>query len=195
MSIQNKFNAAIAKFDSANQADPNKEHYNGKDYSKELLYALRMTDQLSTFEPNASEALKLAVRCQHICRWEIDRQDYEMNRVGYLKWRHDLKIFHAKKAASILEEVGYEQDLIDEVKFLLQKKQLKKHEDTQTLEDVVCLVFLEYYFESFSKKYDKDKLVEILKKTWAKMSDKGHRAALELNLSSSSKALIAEAIS
>ncbi len=195
MSDSDKFNKAIAKFDLANEADPNKENFNGKSYPKELLYAIRMTNRLNSIRPDASEALKLAVRCQHICRWEIDRHNYEMNRVGYLKWRQDLKIFHAKKAESILKEVGYEQDLIDEVKFLLQKKQLKKHEDTQTLEDVVCLVFLEHYFESFSKKYDEDKLIDILRKTWAKMSEKGHEIALELNFSKDAKDLIAAAIS
>jgi len=190
-----KFKKAIQLFDAANSLDPNKELFEGKEYPKELLYAERMTNQLNKFAPNSSEALQLTVRCQHICRWEIPRDSYEMNRVGYLTWRKDLKDFHAKKAAEILNEVGYDEETINEVQFLLLKKQLKKNADTQTLEDVVCLVFLEFYFSKFSEKYSEEKLIDIVQKTWKKMSDKGHEAALELPLSESSLALITKALS
>ena len=190
-----KFKKAIQLFDAANSLDPNKELFEGKEYPKELLYAERMTDQLNKFAVNSSEALQLTVRCQHICRWEIPRDSYEMNRVGYLTWRKELKDFHAEKAAEILAEVGYDEETINEVQFLLLKKQLKKNADTQTLEDVVCLVFLEFYFSKFSEKYSEEKLIEIVQKTWKKMSDKGHEAALELSLPESSLALITKALS
>lgn len=190
-----KFKKAIQLFDTANSLDPNKELFEGKEVPKELLYAERMTNQLSSFAPNSSEALQLTVRCQHICRWEIPRDSYEMNRVGYLTWRKDLKDFHAKKATEILTEVGYNDQTIADVEFLLLKKQLKKNVDTQTLEDVVCLVFLEYYFEKFSEKYSEEKLIDIVQKTWAKMSEKGHEAALKLKLSESALALITKALS
>lgn len=190
-----KFKKAIQLFDAANSLDPNKELFEGKEYSKELLYAERMTNQLNKFAVNSSEALQLTVRCQHICRWEIPRDSYEMNRVGYLTWRKELKDFHAEKAAEILAEVGYDEETINEVQFLLLKKQLKKNADTQTLEDVVCLVFLEFYFSKFSEKYSEEKLIEIVQKTWKKMSDKGHEAALELSLPESSLALITKALS
>jgi len=190
-----KFKKAIQLFDEANSLDPNKELFEGKEVPKELLYAERMTNQLNIFAPNSSEALQLTVRCQHICRWEIPRDSYEMNRVGYLTWRKDLKDFHAKKAAEILIAAGYDNQTIADVEFLLLKKQLKKNADTQTLEDVVCLVFLEFYFAKFSKKYSEEKLIDIVQKTWAKMSEKGHEAALELKLSESSLALIAKALS
>ena len=117
-----------------------------------------------------------------------------MNRKGYLSWRKDLAKFHANKSAEILKEVGYDDTLIDNVTFLLQKKQLKRNDDTQLLEDVVCLVFLEYYFERFSKKYAEEKLIDIIQKTWAKMSDKGHEVALQLNFSKESLALIQKAL-
>lgn len=190
-----KFKKAIQLFDAANSLDPNKELFEGKEYPKELLYAERMTNQLNKFAVNSSEALQLTVRCQHICRWEIPRDSYEMNRVGYLTWRKELKDFHAEKAAEILTEVGYGEETINEVQFLLLKKQLKKNADTQTLEDVVCLVFLEFYFSKFSEKYSEEKLIEIVQKTWKKMSDKGHEAALELSLPESSLALITKALS
>ena len=190
-----KFNKAIQLFDEANSSDPNTEIFEGKEFPKELLYAMRMTEQLNKFAPNSSEALQLTVRCQHICRWEIPRDSYEMNRVGYLNWRKDLKDFHAKKASEILKSVGYDDEVIDDVAFLLLKKQLKKNADTQTLEDVICLVFLDFYFLKFSEKYSEEKLIDIVQKTWRKMSDKGHEAALELNLPASALALITKALS
>lgn len=189
-----KFNKAIQLFDKANSSDPNKEIFEKKEYPKELLYAIRMTERLNKFAPNPSEALKLTVRCQHICRWEIPRDSYEMNRVGYLNWRQDLKGFHAKKAASILKEVGYDDETIEQVEFLLLKKQLKKNAETQTLEDVVCLVFLEFYFLKFSEKYTEEKLVDIIQKTWKKMSKEGHKAALELKLPQKVLALVTKAL-
>ncbi len=194
MTESQKFIAAISQFDKSNENDPNKESFEGKVFSKELLYANRMTQCLDKFNPDAEEALKLAVRCQHIRRWEIPREDYEMNRVGYLKWRNDLKTFHADKASEILKEVGYEDELVESVRFLLLKKQLKQNEMTQALEDVICLVFLEFYFEKFSEKYSQEKMINILQKTWKKMSPDGHKAAMELRLSAHSQDLISKAL-
>lgn len=185
---------AFAYFDEANSKDPNVEVFKGQEYAKELLYAQRMSKQLSLFAPDASEALQLSARCQHICRWEIARDSYPMDRVGYLKWRQDLKKFHAKKAGDILKKVGYKDDVIEQVSFLLEKKQLKKNKDTQTLEDVICLVFLEYYFEPFAAKHPEDKLIDVVQKTWRKMSKEGQEAAVKLPLSNKSLALITKAL-
>lgn len=195
MKQSEQFIKAIQLFDAANSLDPNKEIFEGNEFPKELLYAERMTNQLNKFAPNSSEALQLTVRCQHICRWEIPRDSYEMNRVGYLTWRKELKDFHAKKASEILGKAGYNAETINEVEFLLLKKQLKKNADTQTLEDVVCLVFLEFYFSKFSEKYSEEKLIDIVQKTWKKMSEKGHKAALGLKLPESALALITKALS
>ncbi len=192
--MESKFETAIRLFDKANSQDPFTETSEGKEYPKELLYAIRMTDKLNSFEPNASEAVQLAVRCQHICRWTIARDSYEMNRKGYLTWRKDLAKFHAKKAAGIMMEVGYDEYQIDKVTFLLQKKQLKRNKETQLLEDVACLVFLEYYFEKFSKKYAEEKLIDIVQKTWAKMSENGQGAALKLNFSKGALTLVQRAL-
>jgi predicted transcriptional regulator len=189
-----KFNKAIQLFDEANSLDPTTEIFEGNKFPKELLYSVRMTEQLNKFAPNASETLKLAARCQHICRWKIPRDSYEMNRAGYLTWRKDLKDFHAKRAAEILNSVGYDDATIQQVVFLLLKKQLKKNADTQTLEDVVCLVFLEFYFLKFSEKYSEEKLIDIIQKTWKKMSEKGHEAALKLDFPKSTLVLISKAL-
>lgn len=185
-----KFKAAITLFDEVNSQDPNRELWKGQSFPKELLYARRMTNMLHQFEPTASESLQLAVRCQHICRWEIPRSDYPMNRKGYNQWRSSLRRFHANKAADILQQVGYEESVIERVVFLVLKKQLKRDPETQTLEDVICLVFLEFYFDAFSNKYEEEKLVDILRKTWNKMSEKGHEAALQLSLSERAGKLI-----
>ena len=195
MGNTDKLARAFHLFDEANGNDPNTEMLDGRSYPKEVLYALRMTEALNTFEPNASEALKLTARCQHICRWEIPRDNYEMNRVGYLKWRQDLKKFHAEKARTILEEVGYGNEIINQVEFLLLKKQLKKNEETQTLEDVICLVFLQHYFEPFALKHDEPKVIDILQKTWRKMSKKGQQAAMNLPFSKEALAIVNKAVS
>ncbi len=194
MPNQDKLQHAFQLFDIANQQDPNTEAFEGKSYPKELLYAQRMTGQLNRFYSDASEALQLTARCQHICRWKIARDSYPMNREGYLRWRQELKKFHAEKAATILQEVGYSEEMIAKVKFLLLKKQLRKNEETQILEDVICLVFLEYYFEAFAMKHPKEKTTDILQKTWRKMSEKGQKAALELPLSEYALSLVSEAI-
>lgn len=194
MASSDKLEKAFILFDKANEQDPNKEIFEGKEYAKEVLYAIRMTEKLNSFAPNASEVLQLTARCQHICRWEIARDSYEMNRTGYLTWRQDLKKFHAKKASELLESIGYDQETIDNVAFLLEKKQLKKNEETQTLEDVICLVFLEYYFEPFAQKYSEEKLIDILQKTWRKMSKEGQEAALKLPLSANSLTLVGKAL-
>lgn len=190
-----QFKEAIHQFDLANSQDPNKEKWEGNDYPKELLYAQRMTDCLEVFAPDASEALQLAARCQHIKRWEIPRDTYPMDRPGYHAWRNELKAYHAELAEGILREVGYDAETIERVKFLLQKKQLRRDPETQTLEDVICLVFLEFYFDDFSQKYDDEKLIDIIQKTWRKMSEKGHEAALKLDYSPKSLALIKQALS
>lgn len=188
-----QFDKAFFQFDEYNANDPKKEMVNNKEISTSLLYALRMTEKLLDYEPNASEHLQLATRCQHIGRWEIPRKNYAMDRSGYLKWRSQLKIHHANIANQILEKIGYDSKIIEKVKDLLLKKQLKQNPETQILEDVICLVFLEYYFDDFSSDHDEEKLVNILKKTITKMSPKGVDTALELPLSDKAKSLISKA--
>lgn len=189
------FDQACQLFDEYNSKDPRTTLVDGKEICYNLLYAQRMTEKLRQFEPNASEHLQLAARSQHIGRWEIPRSDYPMDRNGYLQWRSQLKIYHAKLAATILDKSGYDELTISKVKDLLVKKQLKQNPETQTLEDVICLVFLEFYFDDFSKEHDEEKLVNILRKTTAKMSERGVDAALRLPLSEKAINLIGKASS
>jgi len=189
-----KFEKAIMLMDQKNIQDPNKEIVEGVIYAKEHIYGIRMTNKLEEFVENAPESLKLAARCQHICRWEIPRNSYPMDKVGYLTWRNDLKKLHANIAEEILLSVGYETEVIEEVKFLLLKKQLKKNVLTQALEDVICLVFLDFYYDAFAAKHTEDKIIDILQKTWAKMSKEGHEAALKISFSEKGLELVKKAL-
>lgn len=190
-----RFETAIALIDKKNSEDPNVYHSHGVDFPKELLYSQRMSQKLLQFKPNASRALQLAARAQHICRWKIARDEYPMDRVGYLKWRETLKKMHAELTADILKEVGYDDEYIDRVSFLINKKLIKKNEESQTIEDVICLVFLDYYFEEFAAKHEDEKVIDILQKTWVKMSEEGHEEALKIKFSEKSLALVKQAIS
>jgi hypothetical protein len=189
-----RFNAAIARFDAANADDPTTEVFQGAVYPKELLYARRMTTWLDNLAPNASEALRLAVRCQHIQRWTIPRHTYTMDRHGYLRWRTTLAKFHADTAAAILRDVGYDEATIQRVQRLLRKERLKRDPEVQCLEDVICLVFLEHYLAAFATQHDEAKVLDILRKTWTKMSARGHEVALTLPMSPEARRLVEQAL-
>ncbi len=189
-----RFARAIAAFDAANAEDPHTITEGGERAPKELVYARQMTAWLDRLAPEAAEALKLAARCQHIHRWTIPRDDYPKDRTGYLRWRTDLKNFHADLAAEILADLGYDKATIARVKALLRKHRLKQDSEAQLLEDVVCLVFLENYFLDFSRQHDDAKVINIVRKTWDKMSPAGHEAALALDLPPEAQKLVAAAL-
>lgn len=178
---QNLYQAAIAAFDKANSEDPNKEIFDGKEYPKELLYAQRMTEMQERYAPEASEAVKLACRAQHIQRWKSPRSDYPMDKKGYMLWRTNLYKFHAETAGALMKEVGYDDEMIARVKAIVGKKNLKTNPETQMMEDVVDLVFIEHYMLGFAQQkpdYDEAKWILIIKKTWDKMSERAHQFAL-----------------
>ncbi|MYI75052.1 MAG: DUF4202 domain-containing protein, partial [Acidobacteria bacterium] len=168
-----RLRAAFARFDAANAEDPNREEVAGAQQPRELVYAQRMTETLARFAPDASEAVRLAARCQHIRRWTAPRDTYPDGRDGYRRWRTDLARFHAVTAGAILREVGYGDDTVARVGALLRKERLKADPEVQLLEDVACLVFMEHYLPAFARQHDAEKLAGILRKTWRKMSPRG----------------------
>ncbi|OGS81203.1 MAG: hypothetical protein A2061_01000 [Gallionellales bacterium GWA2_59_43] len=177
----NLYQAAIAAFDQANAEDPIKEVSDGKEYPKELLYAQRMSEMQERFAPEASEAVKLACRAQHIQRWKSPRSDYAMDKKGYMLWRTNLYKFHAETAGRLMTEVGYEDAMVDRVKTIVGKKDIKTNPETQMMEDVVDLVFIEHYMLHFAQQkpdYDEAKWILIIRKTWDKMSESAHQFAL-----------------
>ena len=185
---------AIARFDALNGQDPKTVRDGEADRPRELVLAERLSVWVEKVVPEASDALRLAARCQHLKRFAFPRSEYPEGRVGYLKWRRDLKSFHAARAAEIMRDCGYDEAEIGRVANLVKKVNLKSDPDAQALEDVACLVFLETQYTAFSRKHEPEKIIAILQKTWRKMSPHGQAAALELKLAPESQRLIGEAL-
>jgi hypothetical protein len=194
ISMTTSFAKAIALIDAANNQDPNLENDGTTQRPKELLYSERMSRCLTEFQPDASEPLQLAARGQHIERWTSPRNAYPEGRTGYKKWRAELGLFHAKRVGELMREAGYAEEDIKRAQYLVQKRGLGRDPETQCLEDVVCLVFIRFYLEDFAAKHDEPKLIDIIQKTWAKMSERGHAAALEIPLSSAMQTLVGKAL-
>ena len=199
-SKQSTYDKALALIDAANSEDPNQVSADGKDWPKELLYSERMTDMLERYKADADDAMKLAIRAQHIQRWKSPRNAYPMDRIGYLKWRKDLYKIQADNAADLLLEAGYDDETISRLRNAVAKKNIKGNADTQLLEDVTDLVFMEHYILEFVAKhpdYSEQKWIEIIQKTWHKMSANAHEFALSgaVRLPESLVPLIKKAVS
>jgi len=181
MSNSELFERAASLIDAANEQDPNQEDQEGTSWPKELLYSRRMSDMIEQYTPQADDAMKLAARAQHIQRWKSARSDYPEGRQGYLQWRTGLYKFHAETAAGLLTEAGYDEATVERVKQAVGKRALKVNPDTQLLEDVTDLVFIEHYMLAFAEKhpeYDEAKWLDIIRKTWKKMSGQAQQFAL-----------------
>lgn len=193
---QERFNKAVALFDAANAQDPNQD--NGQ--PKELLYAKRMSEMIGRFAPDASEAAQLAVRAQHIRRWTVPRGTYPMTKDGYLAWRSGLYKFHADTAGELMRAAGYDEAMIEGVKKAVGKRGIKTNPETQLLEDIANLVFIEHYMLDFAgtkPDYDEAKWLDIIRKTWGKMSKSARAFALagKIRLPEALVPLITKAVS
>lgn len=180
----------LAAIDTLHASDP--QITAGK--ANELIYAERMTTWLKRLTPDASEELQIAVRSQHLCRWEIPRTDYPTGRTGYLQWRSELGKMHAEKAVAIMADHGFSKASQKAVYGLVLKRNLKRNAEAQTLEDCACLVFLEFDFSGFVARHTEEKLIPIVQKTWIKMSPQAQQMALKLSLSDQQQALLAKAL-
>ncbi len=184
------FQEALKRIDAVHAEDPEQEGSR----PKELVYAERMSAWLLKLAPQSSDALKLAVRCQHLKRWAIPRASFPEGKVGYLSWRKQESLAHAALAGDILEKAGYDAEDVKRVQSLVKKERIKHDLEAQVLEDVTCLVFLEFEFAAFAPKHDEAKLIDILKKTWPKMSAQGQQAALALKLPTPLRVLVEKAL-
>lgn len=184
------FDRAMAAIDAVHAADPEQE--GGR--AKELVYAERMSAWLEKLAPAAPEVLRLAVRCQHLRRWAIPRASFPAGKVGYLSWRKQESLAHAALAGEILAGAGCDAATVQRVQSLVKKERIKHDAEAQTLEDVSCLVFLEHEFAPFAAKHPEDKVIDILRKTWPKMSPQGQRAALGLQLPAPLRGLVEKAL-
>ena len=189
-----RFEAALRRFDEENARDPNTEVAEGVPQPREMLYSRRLTGWVLRLQPDAAEPLRLAARCQHLCRWEIPRSRYPMDRPGYLKWRAELKKFHAQKSAEILRELGYPEELVAKVQALNLKREFPNDPDGRVLEDALCLVFLEFQFAELAAKTDDEKMVNALRKSWLKMTEQARQEALKLSFAARETALLQRAL-
>ncbi|MFO1478487.1 MAG: DUF4202 domain-containing protein [Verrucomicrobiota bacterium] len=185
---------ALSRFDAENAGDPHQEADSGQWLPRELLYARRLTGWVLRLCPDASAELVLAARCQHLRRWEIPRNSYPLTRPGYLKWREDLKQFHARRAGEILRDTGLPQPVIDRVQQLVLKRLFPHDPESRILEDALCLVFLEFQLAELASKTPGEKVLTALKKSWGKMSEAGRAEALKLNLPPREAALLKRAL-
>ncbi|MBI3198510.1 MAG: DUF4202 domain-containing protein [Rhodospirillales bacterium] len=196
-SPSSRFLAAIAEIDATNANDPRQDMVAGKPRPREVIYSERMSDCLSRLYPEASEALRLAARAQHICRWQIRRDKYPLGRDGYNAWRAACRDHHAALTSAIMQRHGYAEGEIAQVVKIIRKEQLKRDPESQALENVVAVVFVEHYLDEFvegHKDYDEAKLADILRKTLRKMDPVGHAAALALSLPEPTRRLIGMAL-
>ena len=190
-----RFAEACRLFDAANAEDPTLEpNDQGQPVPKELLYAQRMSACLARVAPEAPEVVQLAARSQHIRRWRIPRADFPLTRPGYHQWRNTLKQYHAELAGELLQQAGYEADMIARAQQLLRKERLQSDPEVQLLEDVICLVFLEHYLLPFAAQHPEEKVLEIVRKTWPKMTERGHALALQLPFAPEALALVLKAL-
>ena len=178
-----RLQCALAFIDAANKADPNQESFGSERLPKEYAYSLHMTRWLFELESDPSERMQIACRAQHIERWTMPRKEYPEGRKAYYQWRQACGRMHGRRAAEIMADCGYPQAECERVETILTKRELRQDEDTQLLEDVACMVFLERYFADFYEEkadYDREKWLRIVRRTWGKMSPRGHEAALKL---------------
>lgn len=192
----NKLATAFQLFDDYNRQDPRSFSWEGETYPQEYFFAIKLYEWVLNLNPDADEELLLASRSQHIGRWEIPREDYPEGREPYLKWRKDLALHHAKIVAELMSKAGYADAQIERVKQIILKQRIKVDADVQTMENALCLVFLEFQYEDFRKKYadDTEKLINILRKSLLKMDTHGHSFALQLPYSEGGLELINEAV-
>lgn len=189
-----RFATAMARFDEENGRDPHSVDIEGVAQPYELAYSHWLTDWVQRLAPSASEPLRLAARCQHLCRWEIPRDSYPATRAGYLKWRQTLKEFHADKAAGILHDLGYGEEIVRQVRELNLKKNFPADPESRVLEDALCLVFLEHQFAELAAKTTEEKMIGALRKCWAKMTPAAQALARNLDLSPEERNLLDKAL-
>ena len=188
--MSDRFERALAAIDAMHAEDP----LSDGDVPAELAYARRMTAALERLRPDAPEALRLAVRAQHLQRWRLPRSAYPAGKAGYHAWRTAQLKQHAELAAAAARDAGYDEATAERVARLVRKKDLARDPDAQALEDAACLVFLERELHPFAEGRDEAQLVDILKKTWRKMSPRARELALALPLDDAARRWVERAV-
>ncbi|MGZ5191670.1 MAG: DUF4202 domain-containing protein [Flavisolibacter sp.] len=189
-----RIDQAFLLFDEYNQQDPHMILWDDIKYPAEYFYALQLYNWVLKLYPDANETLLLAARSQHIGRWKIPRETYPDGKAGYLSWRSDMAKFHANIAGDLLIQAGYHEEEIKKLQQILLKENLKNDAEVQVMENALCLVFLQFQYEDFIQKYDEEKIVRILQKSWKKMTEPGRNFAMTLEYSAKGRQLLENAI-
>lgn len=169
-----RLQAVIAAIDAANSADPRMDE--GR--PEALLYGERMSAELDRLFPDASEPLRIAARGQHVERWKLARDAYPEGRAGYLAWRRAQAVHHAEVVSALMDGAGYSAEDIEAAGRMLRKEGIKRDQQVQALEDVICFVFLKWYFAPFAAKHSPEKVLDIVVKTARKMSSEARARVL-----------------
>ncbi len=194
MTTSPRFEQALKKLDELHAEDPRSVEVDGEALPKELWHAQQMTRWLGQLDDAPSELLQLAVRAQHLQRWQVSRDEYPEGRRGYLHWRRDQGRRAGETTAGVMRECGYCEEDAERVAQMIRKEGLARDPEVQTVEDCACLVFLENYFADFSRQVERDHMIRIIQKTWGKMSDAARNQALQLPMDDSSRAMVEEAL-
>jgi Domain of unknown function (DUF4202) len=187
---------ALAAIDAANAGDPHTIVVGGVERPKEQAHAEMMTRWVQRLAPGCRDEQLIAARAHHLRRWAIPRDDYPRDRGGYLRWRTALRRQHAEDVAAIMRDAGYGDEAIARVQAIVRKQGLGRDPEVQVHEDALCLVFLETQFDELADQlHDEPKMLDILRKTAAKMSPAGLAAAQDLPYSPEGAALLRQALS
>ncbi|MGJ7459086.1 DUF4202 domain-containing protein [Halomonas sp. MA07-2] len=184
----------LAALDALHAQDPRSVEVEGEPVPRELWHAWRMSAWLERLHERPDERMRLAVRGQHLQRWQVPRSDYPEGRVGYLTWRRDQGQRAGETTAGLMRAAGFDDEGAETVQRMIRKQGLGRDPGAQAVEDCACLVFLENYFADFSKQIDHDHLIRIVQMTWKKMSPKAHELALGLPMSDEARGLVEEAL-
>lgn len=190
----NRLNAILSAIDLINNEDPNQITFDNISHPKEYIYGQQMSNMLDKHWPRSNELLQIAVRAQHIKRWHLKRDEFDLGKKGYFKWRIALGKFHAQLTEQLMQSHDYTVEESLETAAIIRKEKLKSNSNSQTLEDVACLVFLQFYFDDFATKHSEEKIIRVLQKTWGKMSEPGHDIALTLDLPEHLAVLVGKAL-
>lgn len=197
MSVDERFDRAIAAIDEANADDPHTIELRGEVRPKEQAHAELMTEWVRRLAPSADDAQLLAARAHHLRRWSVPRSTYPAGRAGYLRWRTGLRKQHAAEVAVLLADAGYDEPTIQRVQAIINKVGLSK-DDTdpavQVHEDALCLVFLETQLAATVDQLGDEKMIDVIQKTAAKMSPAGLAQVAAISMRDTDRHLIARAL-
>ena len=189
--LSSRYDAAVAAIDAANADDPTVVEVRGKRVSLALVHGQLAAEWIEKLVDEPDETLTLAARAHHLRRWELPRDSYPLGRAGYLRWRRDQKARHANDVAAILESSGYETSEIEAVQRLIRRESV---DGAQAVEDAACLVFIETQLGSIAERMDRDLLIEVIRKTARKMSDRGLQLVASIPLGDAEKSLLMQAL-